>query len=219
MFDCLLGGCSARLTDISTLCVITGPGRFTGLRVGLTFASVLKTLAGVQVYSSTLFDILAGQAAASKEFQAWTAGKKEPLIVALVHAFKDEYFCQAFQVSGQKSQVSGHWSLATGHRCTPVEAARWLKDTEIAGYLGALGRDLYVVADAEEKEDIYSLVPAGFGKAPASVSKIRPDFVIKTGLALKNRDLAPLYLKPAKYELMNIISNGRQGKAKEGDRK
>ena len=130
MFDCLLGGCSARLTDISTLCVITGPGRFTGLRVGLTFASVLKTLAGVQVYSSTLFDILAGQAAASKEFQAWTAGKKEPLIVALVHAFKDEYFCQAFQVSGQKSQVSGHWSLATGHRCTPVEAARWLKDTE-----------------------------------------------------------------------------------------
>ena len=217
MFDRLLGG--VRLADISTLCVITGPGRFTGLRVGLTLAATLKTLAGTRIYSSTLFDILAAQAAASKEFRVWAAGKKEPRIAALVHAFKDEYFCQVFEVSGrwsvvsgQKTQGTGHWPLAAGYKFTPVEAARWFKDSEIAVYLNAQGGELFVVADAEEKADIYSLVPAGFGKAPARVSKILPDFVIKTGLALKNRNLAPLYLKPAKYELENKSRAGRPWK-------
>ena len=218
MLDRLLGRCGASLTDISTLCVITGPGRFTGLRVGLTLANILKTLAGIRVYSSTLFDILAAQAAASKEFRVWAAGKKEPRIVALVHAFKDEYFCQAFKASGQWSVASEQWSVDSGqktqnrvagtisdsrfpiHDFMPFEAARWFKDAEIAGYLAALGRDLYIIADAEEKTDIYSLVPAGFEKAPARVSKILPDFVIRTGLARKNRNLSPLYLKPARYE-------------------
>jgi tRNA threonylcarbamoyl adenosine modification protein YeaZ len=209
MFDRLLGGCKARITDISTLCVITGPGRFTGLRVGLTLAAALKTLAGVRVYSSTLFDVLGAQAAASKEFRAWAAGKKAPRIAALLHAFKDEYFCQVFLVGGPAGRLGGKTARrqdkggAETLKLEPVEAPRWFKDTEIAGYLAAQGRDLYIVADAEEKTDIYSLVPAGVEKASARVSKILPDFVIKTGLALKNRNLAPLYLKPAKYELGN----------------
>jgi len=53
---------------------------------------------------------------------------------------------------------------------------------------------------AEEKPEIYSLVPAGLEKAPAAVSRIIPEFIIKTGLALKNPDLKPLYLKPTRYE-------------------
>ena len=213
MLDRLLGGRKARLTDISTLCVITGPGRFTGLRVGLTLASALKTMAGIRVYSSTLFDILAAQAASSKEFLAWAAGRKEARIVALVHAFKDEYFCQAFRVAGQRGSKTARqqdrgaatlYALRfTLYDLTPAEAPRWFKDTEVAGYLASQGRDLYIIADAEEKADIYSLVPEALEKAPARVSKILPEFVIKTGLALKNRDLTPLYLKPAKYELEN----------------
>ena len=201
MFDRLLGKCGAELADISSLCVITGPGRFTGLRVGLTFASVLKTLAGIRVYSSTLFEILAAQAAASKEFRAWAAGKKDPRIAALVHAFKDEYFCQVFKVTSHGSQVTGLKSQAASYKYKPLDVPRWFKDTETAGYLAAGGGDLYVIADAEEKADIYSLAPAGCEKAPKRLSKILPDFVIKTGLALKKKDLAPLYLKPAKYEL------------------
>lgn len=191
----LLDGCGAGLADISTLCVITGPGRFTGLRVGLTLAQTLKTLAGIRVYSSTLFDVLAAQAAASKEFRTWAAGKKAPRIAALVHAFKDEYFCQTFTTSGQ-------WSVASGRKCVPAGPARWLKDSETSGFLGAQG-EVFVAADAEEKQDIYSLVPAGLEKAPLRVSKILPAFVIKSGLALRNGNLAPLYLKPAKYELAN----------------
>ncbi|OGR41523.1 MAG: tRNA (adenosine(37)-N6)-threonylcarbamoyltransferase complex dimerization subunit type 1 TsaB [Elusimicrobia bacterium GWA2_56_46] len=223
MLDRLLGRRSARLKDLSALCVITGPGRFTGLRVGLTLAGVLKTLAGIRVYSSTLFEVLAGQAAASKEFGAWAAVRKCPRVAALTHAFKDEYFCQLFDVSGQwpvvsdqrpgaagsKSRATSHEPRSTDPKCTPVGPPRWLKDVEMAEYLKAAGRDLYVIADSEEKPEIYALVPSGCGKAPPRISKILPEFVIKTGLALRNRDLSPLYLKPAKYELGNHADTAR----------
>lgn len=191
MFDRLLGVHKAGLKDISTLCVITGPGRFTGLRIGLTLAGALKTLAGVTVYSSTLFEVLAAQAAASKEFRTWASGRKEPRLAALVHAFKNEYFCQLFGPSGRGFQA--------------VEAPRWLQDGELARYLQTLGGDIYVIADAEEKPEIYSLAPRELERAPARLSKILPEFIIKTGLALKNSDLRPLYLKPAKYELQQPV--------------
>ena len=193
MLEKLLKKHKAALKDLTAVCVITGPGRFTGLRISLTFAAALKTLAGIKVYSSTLFEILAMQACASGEFRAWAAGRKTPRLAAIVHAFKDEYFCQAFGVSGYRAQDKGY-------RFKALEAPRWLKDTELAGWLNARGGELYVVADAEEKPEIYSLVPAGFEKASAAVSRIAPEFIIKTGLALKNPDLKPLYLKPTRYE-------------------
>ncbi|MBU2572529.1 MAG: tRNA (adenosine(37)-N6)-threonylcarbamoyltransferase complex dimerization subunit type 1 TsaB [Elusimicrobia bacterium] len=235
MLEKLLKKHNAALKDLSAVCVITGPGRFTGLRISLTFAAALKTLTGMKVYSSTLFEILAMQALASRKFGAWAAGRKSPRLAAIVHAFKDEYFCQAFQVTGKQvtscqsakspdCRLPGHqtgdlgrWSLATsyrslvtGYKCAAVEAPRWLKDTEIAGYLNALGSELYVAADSEEKPEIYALVPAGFEKAPPAVSRIEPAFIIKTGLALKNKSLKPLYLKPAKYELENRKVTSKQ---------
>lgn len=187
MLEGLLKKRKAALKDLSALCVITGPGRFTGLRISLTFAAALKTLTGMKVYSSTLFEILAMQACSSRGFRAWAAGRKNPRLAAVVHAFKDEYFCQAF------SAARGAFKA--------VEEPRWLKNTELASYFNSLGREVYVIADAEEKPDIYGLVPPGIEKAPAAVSKIEPEFIIRTGLALKNTGLKPLYLKPAKYEL------------------
>jgi len=202
MFDRVLGP-KAGLKDISTLCVITGPGRFTGLRVGLTLASVLKALAGITVYSSTLFEILAAQASASKEFRVWAAGREKPRVAALVHAFKDEYFCQVFEAAKHRVRPAGQGAHAAAYRCGAIEAPRWLKDVELADYIKSFGEETYVIADAEEKPDIYSLVPRGYEKATARLSKILPDFIIKTGLVHKNRSLSPLYLKPAKYELGN----------------
>lgn len=208
MLDRLLAPHKARLADLSALCVITGPGRFTGLRVGLTLASALRTLAGIRVWSSTLFEILAAQAAASGEFRAWVSGRKEPRLAALVHAFKNEYFCQVFGVTERRiqniehrTQETGRGARSTGYACTALETPRWLKDAELTCYLKSLGTGVYVIADAEEKQEIYALVPEGAVRAPARISKIFPEFIIKTGLALRNRDLAPLYLKPARYEL------------------
>lgn len=199
MIERLLKKHKAGLKDLSAICVITGPGRFTGLRIALTLASTLKTWTGMKVYSSTLFEILASQALASRGFRAWASGKAGPLVAALMHAFKDEYFCQVFHV-------------LPGGRFKAAEPPRWLKDAEVGAYLKAFGTELYVAADAEEKPDIYSLVPSGFAMASASVSRIDPSFIIRTGLALKNKDLKPLYLKPAKYAMENGPASGKAGK-------
>ena len=52
----------AGLRDVKIFCAVRGPGRFTGIRIGLTLGKVLEALAGVKIYSATLFEIMALQA-------------------------------------------------------------------------------------------------------------------------------------------------------------
>ena len=49
--------------------------------------------------------------------------------------------------------------------------------------------------------DSLALGAPGAARAPAGVSRVLPEFIIKAGLALGKKDLSPLYLKPAKYEI------------------
>ena len=78
---------------------------------------------------------------------------------------------------------------------------QWLKAPEMKAYLSALGPELFVIGDSEEDPAVYSLAPASSVKAGPGISKIIPAYLIKTALALKNRNTTPLYLKPARYEL------------------
>jgi hypothetical protein len=103
----------------------------------------------------------------------------------LLHAFKDEYFCQFF-VPGELPKPEGG----------PV----WLKEEELRNLLAGTGAPFYAIADAEEAPGIYGLLPGNAVKAPPALSKIIPAYLIKAALAYKNGTLKPLYLKPAKYE-------------------
>jgi tRNA threonylcarbamoyladenosine biosynthesis protein TsaB len=187
----LLARAGAELRGVDLVCAVRGPGRFTGIRIALTLAGALKALAGAKVRTVTLFEILAFQAAGCAHFLGWSKGRKRRLAV-LLHAFKDEYFCQFF-------------SAAAGGRPRPAGEPVWLKAEGMKELLAAEPAPFYAVADAEESADIYSLVPGNAVKAPASVSKIVPACVIKAALACGNATLKPLYLKPAKYELENNV--------------
>jgi len=177
----------ALLRGVKTVCAARGPGRFTGIRISLTLAGALKAMACAKVYTATLFEILALQAFESAHFRSWAAARTVRLVV-LLHAFKDEYFCQAFLTSGLR-------------RPRPEAEPGWLKADEMKKLLAGLKGESYFIADAEESPDIYSLAPAGAALAPASLSKIVPSYIIKAALVYKNRTLKPLYLKPAKYEM------------------
>ena len=87
----------AELKDIGGICVVKGPGRFTGIRISLTFASMMKALIGIKVFTVTAFEILAFQAFKSLAFKKWLAKAKNPKIVVILHAFKKEYFLQIFK--------------------------------------------------------------------------------------------------------------------------
>lgn len=189
----LLAKAGAGLRGVAEVCAARGPGRFTGIRISLTLAASLKAMAGASVRTATLFEILALQAAEGRDFKKWSPSGGR--LAALVHAFKDEYFCQFF-------------TAAPGARPAPEGEPVWLKAEELKALLAAAPGPFYAIADAEEAPGIYDLLPAGNAAAPAAISKILPAYIIKAALAYKNRTLKPLYLKPAKYEQQNNISYG-----------
>ena len=53
-----LDAVGGRLQDVTKICLVRGPGRFTGIRIALTFASMLQALNQTQVYGITLFELL-----------------------------------------------------------------------------------------------------------------------------------------------------------------
>jgi tRNA A37 threonylcarbamoyladenosine modification protein TsaB len=142
------------------------------------------------VCTVTSFEILALQAFGTAHFRAWAGENPGGRMAALLHAFKDEYFCQFFRAAGKLPRPDG----------APV----WLKAEEIKALLASAGR-IYAVGDSEECPEIYGLLPAGAAAAPKSVSRVLPAYIIKAALAYKSRTLRPLYLKPAKYELENNV--------------
>ncbi|MDO8805266.1 MAG: hypothetical protein Q7R35_12650 [Elusimicrobiota bacterium] len=178
----------SRLSGVNTVCAARGPGRFTGIRISLTLAGALKALACARVYTATLFEILALQASESAHFRAWAGKSGGARLAVLLHAFKDEYFCQVFTAVGLKFP-------------RPEAEPVWLKAEEMKSLLAGLAGPCYVIADSQEAAGVYSLAPAGAARAPETVSKIMPAYIIKAALAYKNKSLKPLYLKPAKYEL------------------
>lgn len=177
----------AELRGVGTVCAARGPGRFTGIRIALTLAGTLKALSGAKVYTATLFEILALQAAESAAFRKSGARR----VAALLHAFKDEYFCQFFSAGRDLPRPEGE--------------PAWLKAEELRARLAAAQEPYFAAADAEEEPGVYGLLPGGAPKAPPALSRIIPAYVIKAALAYRNPTLRPLYLKPAKYELENNV--------------
>lgn len=182
------------LRSVNAVCAARGPGRFTGIRISLTLAGALKALAGARVYTATLFEILALQAFEAAPYRAWAAKNPGGRLAVLLHAFKDEYFCQFFRPRGRRPRRDGE----------PV----WLKAEELRRLLAGAGV-FYAVGDSEEAPEIYALVPPGTAVAPGPVSKIIPGYIIKAALAYGSKTLKPLYLKPAKYELENRKAAGK----------
>lgn len=190
----LLSRAGTDLRGVGAVCAVRGPGRFTGIRISLTLAGTLKTLSGAEVHTATLFEVLARGAAGTRHYRDWAAANPGRRLAALVHAFKDEYFCQFFRAGKKTGGLK------------PDGEPVWLRSEDLRALLAAQKGPLYAAADAEEEPGIYGLLPAGAARAPAAVSKIVPAGIIEACLASGNRSLRPLYLKPAKYELENNIS-------------
>lgn len=84
--DRLLKSAGLELSDIDAFVAASGPGRFTGIRVGLTYATVLaKTLGKKAAGVSWL------------EACAWKAPASARLVVAVVPGWKGESFFQVFR--------------------------------------------------------------------------------------------------------------------------
>ena len=118
MIGRVLGAAEATVADLDAIAIDVGPGRFTGLRVGLTTARSLALAVDIGVIGLTSLEILA-------------AGEASRPVVAVVDARRGEVFQQRFDAApvrapgaragGTSSGVGGgsvdRWVI------TPLEAA------------------------------------------------------------------------------------------------
>ena len=173
------------LSDIEHIVFVRGPGRFTGIRISLTFASMMSSLTGAKISSATLFEVLRHQVQVSRSFAQWKQAHPQGILAVVLHAFREEYFLQFFD-----SQDTA-----------PV----WLSKQELLTKLAHYAAPLYVAGMDKDNQDLSHLLGAAYTLAPQADSTLH----IKTLLALaaqpvyEKNALEPLYLKPARFELIS----------------
>lgn len=172
-----------QLSDIHKVFFVRGPGRFTGIRISLTFASMLKELNGSSVGSATLFDIIRRQAEESRAFLTWKKNNENGILAVVLHAFREEYFLQFFD---EKEQG-------------PV----WLSKEELLLKLAARTEPLYCAGVDKDGSSLAHLLGDNYRLAPMADCKVRPQTLMEMAQnPIYDKDaLEPLYLKPARFEL------------------
>ena len=176
-----------KISDIGEVCALKGPGRFTGIRIGLTVAGTLNALSGAAVRTATVFEVLAFQASCSAAFaRSFPSGGKTAV---LMNAFREEYFCAVYNIA------------SPGALPELTDAPVWLQRPDMEKKLSGIKEPFFCIADEKEKPEIYSLLPKQAVRAPKKISCILPEYLISAPRRFGSSDLKPLYLKPAKFEL------------------
>ena len=180
----LLTKAGADLTHTAKVPIIRGPGRFTGIRISLTFASMLKYLSGAKVYGTTVFEAVRLQVAASKRFLTWKAQNPSGSLAVVLHAFREEYFLQIFNAQS--------------------EAPQWLSREELLARLAARKEPLFVAGADKEHTPLEALLEGRYPLADFKDCIVRPETLVAIAQneAYQKDALEPLYLKPARFELL-----------------
>ncbi len=168
--------------DTKNFFFIKGPGRFTGIRIGVTLASVLAEINGTNIASASIFEVLAPAILESKEFKKWQSKNPKGKLVIILPAFREEYFVSFVGENGPK----------------------WLNIEDLNKELSAQKVPLFLAGWAGAKEPLKKY----FGKnyTYSKVNFLTPEILLTAaqkylGTQSKEEVLTPLYLKPARFEL------------------
>lgn len=168
--------------DTKNFFFIKGPGRFTGIRIGVTLASVLAEINGTNIASADIFNVLGPAVLESKDFKKWQAKNPDGKAVIILPAFREEYFVSFIGENNPK----------------------WLNIEDLNKELSATKEPLFLAGWAGAKESLKKY----FGKnyTYAKTNFLTPEIMFAAaqkylGKQSKEEVLTPLYLKPARFEL------------------
>ena len=168
--------------DTKNFFFIKGPGRFTGIRIGVTLASMLAEINGTNIASADIFNVLGPAVSEGADFKKWQAQNPKGKAVIILPAFREEYFA-CFIGSN-----------------TP----KWLNIEDLNKELSAQKAPLFLAGWAGAKEPLKKY----FGKnyAYSKTNFLTPEILLAAakkylGKQSKEDVLTPLYLKPARFEL------------------
>lgn len=179
-----LGKLGADLADVEKVFIVRGPGRFTGIRIGLTFASVLASLNGAQVFGATVFEIIRRQCLLSARYLRWRQKNPQGVLAVVLHAFREEYFLQIFDAQGPRP-------------------AQWLTKEALLESLKAETAPLYIAGQDNPPGTLKDWLSGTGVLAPAKDGRVQAETMVALAAETiyKENALEPLYLKPARFEL------------------
>ena len=179
-----LSDCHATLQDVKKICIVRGPGRFTGIRIALTFASMMKYLNGAEVYGTTVFEIIRRQVEPSNVFKRFKKQHPRGVLGVVLHAFREEYFLQIFDGADSKPA--------------------WLSREELLARLAAYPAPLLLAGTDKDGGDLAELTEHKYPLCSPKDNRVRAQTLLSLAEdeTLKQDALEPLYLKPARFELI-----------------
>ena len=147
-----LSGAGRSFGQVDLIAVTNGPGYFTGIRVGVSYAAALAYGLGVNVTPVSTLHMLGGLQKAQK--------KRTPALVA-VYAGRERVYAASFGCESEKELPAGEYKQDEIERWLLAnEDAEVLSDDPEKAFLPCLGRDVKLVRpDASEVARIAWLFP------------------------------------------------------------
>ena len=173
------------LQEVKRICIVRGPGRFTGIRIALTFASMMKYLSQAEVYGATVFELIRRQVETSVAFSRFKQQNPVGVLGVVLHAFREEYFLQIFDKNNN--------------------GPLWLSREELLEKLSAYPAPIILAGTDKNGESLASLTQGRYLLAPIRDCRVRPQALLALSQEekFKKDALEPLYLKPARFELIS----------------
>ncbi len=212
-----------KFKDIKQVFFIKGPGRFTGIRIAITLASVLKELCGAKVFSATVFDALKESALGDKTFKAWSKKNPNGFLITAAHAFRQEYFICAYALKPAAAKgVIPDGADGGGPRAQLQLAAlepKWLDLEGVSRYFARLKAPLFIAGLGLDSKPLKNFFPAGakyfYARGAANKVCAQTLFALarhkiqaaEEGAKEEQDVFTPLYLKPARFELAQKAEN------------
>lgn len=168
----LLKKAGLRIDELEALIAATGPGSFTGIRVGLTFASILAESLGRPAAGVSRFEAVASRA----------IDRKAPCAAVVFHGAREEFFFQPFELEDGAPRP-----LAEPAVVQPADWPALFRKSGCRALAGPAAPAAARLVKAEILED----------REPSAEDALAPGL---RRLAQGRLELAPLYIKPAYYE-------------------
>lgn len=128
-----------QVSDVELLAVTTGPGSFTGLRVGIATAQGLAMARGLRVVPVSTLEALAHASAGDAPIGAWVDAQRGEVFATLYEP--DARTVRVAAVSARPERVLEAWRPATGERQVVFIGDGAVRYREsIAGALGSRAR-------------------------------------------------------------------------------
>lgn len=182
MVERVMAQAQLAFSSLERIAVTTGPGSFTGMRIGVAAARALSLATGAPVLGFSTLDVMA-QTALFNHDETGSGTRLPARMLVAVDARKDQVYAQVF---------NGDHSWTAAQVLSPEEAAALIPDEPVA--LVGSGAAMVAAHVEANRNDVLVLYPDLQPSAVSLVMMARRSAA--SMVPFKSSEIRPLYLRP-----------------------